>query len=650
MTTKSDPDDLERITIGDVFGARSEGAPWRGYQAQSELGLLAWLAGSPGLDALTMPPPKDAERWAIIEAINAVFRESIKGARFEGVKEAVSVRWPGLSGDSRAFFDLARITLLSVPEGDPILEEDVSHDLTLRLAAKQLAFVVGEVTGHPGAGRARWVWALLHWWARLDLKDPGAQHFEMARALLRGQSLDEEPRRVDELARAFMGGVRRLQVALGLAGRIPPDDSPEGAFLDKAGAFFEGIGGESGRKYGARLAKVEEASPGGRWLQWFGADVLDGWPTTSTVLRVLVRALWADEVGPALDREAAREAAEREAAREAARANRPAVARVFMVGEIFPAMAYGAQHEMRGILPDGRELKDRKGRTVARIEGEIGPVLRGLEKFGAPVGHRLIDSLVRRAWANYEASSQDPGTVEYEGGWSGLARAIGHDPNDTATLRALAEAGQSIRWDGGLAYGGGWWTWAATRGGPGKPGRVRFNLGDPLRPAYITALELADRAHTPSSREKRRAIPILAYEPPVGALNERSHGAAWLMARLFVVALVDGAEQLHLNGGLRLDEKKWATLADGAGLPFALLSKLRDAWLTGDDPSKAPPLIKEVGGGLVTLGDAHELERIFIAERGMRAAEGRAAGKRSAAAKREAAQKKAPRPKKKGAP
>ena len=38
---------------------------------------------------------------------------------------------------------------------------------------------------------------------------------------------------------------------------------------------------------------------------WFGAVEIGGWPTTSTVLRALIRALWADVVGPKLDREAA---------------------------------------------------------------------------------------------------------------------------------------------------------------------------------------------------------------------------------------------------------------------------------------------------------------------------------------------------------
>jgi len=644
MTTKSDPAEPKRFTFDEFLASRQapDGARWHGYQFQSEWGLLMWLAGSPHVDALTIPPPRDERRMrAALSAMPPLEAGDLPKSALAFPPVRIYELPPNVGGDDLAIFGLARIALLSVPKDDPILKRDWT-EVTWQLATKQLAFVIGEVTGHPGAGRARWVWALLHWWARLDLKDPGPEHFEMVRAHLSTKGIEETPARVDALARAFVGGVRGLQAALGLTGNTPPDDAPEGAFLDKVGAFFEDIGGELGRKYGADFASVVEASPGGRWRQWFDASSLKGWPTTSTVLRALIRALWADKVGPALDRAAVDE-------RERARANRPAVARAFVVSEVFPAMAYGAQHEMRGILPDGRELKDRKGRVVARIDGDPGPVLRGLEKFGAPAGHRLVDSLVRRAWANYEANSQDPGAVEYEGGWSGLARAIGHDVSDVATLRALAETGQSIRWSSGLTYGGGWWTWSATRGGPGKPGLVRFNLGDPLRPAYITSLELADRAHTPSSRAARRAIPILGYEPPVGALNERSHAAAWLMARLFVVALVDGAEQLHLNGGLRLDEKQWATLADDAGLPFALLSRLRDAWLTGDDPSKAPPLIKEVGGGLVTLGDAHELERIFITERGMRAVEGRAAGKRSAEAKREAAQKKAPRPKK-GAP
>lgn len=273
---------------------------------------------------------------------------------------------------------------------------------------------------------------------------------------------------------------------------------------------------------------------------------------------------------------------------------------------------------------ESRALKDQKGRTVALIDGAVAVdvALRGLEKLGTPVGHRFLDALGIRAWEQYEASSQDSGIVVFDGGLAGVAAAIDHN-NDTAALRALIAVGPSVQWIRPGAHGGGLWTWSLTRGGPGKPGQMRFTLGDALRPGFLVALEEADKAHTPAARAARRGIPILRRAPPVGSLNERSHGAVYIMGRLLLVEMVDGAEELHLNGGLKLNDKRWSEMAKRAGLPSVSLSRLRDAWLSGDDSSKAPPLIKEVGGGLVTLGDAHELERLFIAERGRRAIEGR---------------------------
>lgn len=387
--------------------------------------------------------------------------------------------------------------------------------------------------------------------------------------------------------------------------------------LEEVARFLEQLG-PSGQE-AAEVVRKKATSGAEPWDLWTrpGGPALDDYeaPTCSPLLWSLAVVLWREVARPAWQEE-----------RDRARKSRPAIARVIAIGQLIPVMTGEYQRPLP--LFETKEVHDERGRVVARIDGDAAVVAmatRGLEVLGSPVGNRLIKSLVRTAWEQHERGDKNPGDVVFLGGWSGMAEHL-RVRDDPKTLQALAEAGQSVRWVDGATKGGGWWTWSSRRGGPGRPGEVRFVLGDPLRPGYALALEHGDVAHTVTSRTARRLVPELRHEPPVGVLNERSQGAAWVLHRLLLVELVDAAEDVYRAGGALLTPDDWRTMAKRAGLPLDRVNTLLAAWQEGESDT-APALLKQTDRNRWTLADPHDLERAFIEERGRRALDGRRTGK-----------------------
>jgi hypothetical protein len=415
----------------------------------------------------------------------------------------------------------------------------------------------------------------------------------------------------DRLVREMKRRLRELRRHVGMDGwpETVPEAAPkwlDGTFLTEAAAkwlaeTFKTEGAESA----AELRRRSGVDP---WAPWEAEDGED----FAFILRRLVRLVWRNGM---------------EAEAERARRNRPGLVREVYADELVAAQT--AQLSLPTMEP--RELRDRRGRLVATIDASVTDlplVHAGIAALRSPMGNRMVKSFVLTAHRKKEAGEALFNRVQYDGGWSGLAEAVGHSGRDLSDLKALAKMGQHVNWQSrdGTHRGGGWWTWTEKRGGPGAPGYVRFSLADCFVPGFASSLK-RDDGHALSAREARRLVPELPYEPPTGAVNERSQGAVWTLHRLFLVDLVDRAEELARTGLVVVSEDRWKDLAKLSGLPLRLLPHVLNSWTEGES-EKAPKMVERDGDGWRLALDVYRLEHEFLVDGGRKRIESKAGGRK----------------------
>ena len=324
---------------------------------------------------------------------------------------------------------------------------------------------------------------------------------------------------------------------------------------------------------------------------------------------------------------------------ERTRRQRPAVIRSVLAEQLLPTMSRQLQLPA---IDDPGIIRDAKGREIGRVAlmggATVETVFRGLDLLGSVHGHRLIRALVlgsHDAWV-----SEDPHffRVAFEGGWSGLAEAIGYKTRNFEVLKQLAHAGQCVQWEHKHGRSGGLWTWRERRGSWAAPGEVAFNLSDVMLPGHAATMA----GQSDSARMARRLVPELREAPPVSVARPNEQGGVWTLHRIMLVELVDQAEHMARDGGAVLKGDWWRLKAKAAGLPTApdYIDRVRGSWLAGDDD--APPLLEQVGCDRYTLASSHLLERLFIEEGGRRRIEGRANGRGGKRAKASKASKGTP--------
>lgn len=97
----------------------------------------------------------------------------------------------------------------------------------------------------------------------------------------------------------------------------------------------------------------------------------------------------------------------------------------------------------------------------------------------------------------------------------------------------------------------------------------------------------------------------------------------------FAVALRDRAEELAMNGYVRVPLDKWAELASEANAPRSagFLTRVLDAWVAGDE--KHPPLLARVAGerDAYTLHESRKAALDFLHCRGGQALDSEAHGR-----------------------
>ena len=314
--------------------------------------------------------------------------------------------------------------------------------------------------------------------------------------------------------------------------------------------------------------------------------------------------------------------AERARAAEDAKHKRPALTRVVMVDRLLPAMTGNL---MLPALDDGK-VRSSNGREIGRIMLVDGrttfeAVREGLARLGSVHGHRLIHNVVHRAFDAAERAESDPRRVSYVGGWSALAEAIGYREPSFDKLRQIVTAGHAVEWTTPMIRAGGLWTWTETRGTRKGPGEVAFILGDALLPHYAAAMA-DENKRAMSARIARRLVPELRYEPPTGSVRPNEAGAVWTLQRLFLLELVDHAEDYFRAGTIAVTPERWRELFAQARLPWHLHERVFASWREGES-EKAPALLVETEAGRFDLAPIHDLERLFLTEQGRRRVTGR---------------------------
>jgi hypothetical protein len=378
-------------------------------------------------------------------------------------------------------------------------------------------------------------------------------------------------------------------------------------------ALLEQIG-EGGKRIAAKLRKAppisqEEADTWAPWLPPSGS----GFPVRHMWL---ARALWEDIVLPRLER----------AARKP-----PALARVVHA----PVTALLSAPKVR---EEGGQMALDLGLPAPCIVREVADLpsaSRGIELFKSIHAHRVLWHIV---FAAHERAATTPGWsphLEYEGGYSALAKACGISGRKGAEqVRALVDLFSVLDltlpgYQGGLLAR----TFIEARGQ--RRALLKIVPGTPLLPGYIHEVQRVNGTASLTSRRGQDLIPLLPVPPVLGRANDAGPQAT--LQLLVVAHLRDHAPDLAEGRGAPLPLDTWARLAAQARVPRSLALNLLPHWQ--EDHDDGPAVLKQVDRDRYTLGDAHAPARTFLEDGGRRSLDSSEAGHRSAT-KRAAARRK----------
>jgi len=430
-----------------------------------------------------------------------------------------------------------------------------------------------------------------------------AWHYSAARVALYRVGAEDTPDAREVLAVAVRRECVALAEGLGQAPSVEDCNRAVLELLERLELKAERLGS---------LHRLTAKNPGGMW-----GELLDAQQTSLPGIylaprmrvafaRLLAEALWHAE-------------------RRRASESRPALVRTAYVGEVL-ALATGVNLVLPGL--DDNTIRDQRNVPIARVTGMDANAIRvAASALRTLPGNRVLNGLVRLGWEQVESGKPDPRRVDFVGGWEAFAGEMGlTSRHHHEQARHVLKLGQHVEWQARHGHaGGGWWTWMYKRGSRAGPGLVRAVLGDMLLPGYAVHMaEMGGRSHL--AREARRLVPELRHEPPLSQLSGGEEGPGMLLQRLFVVALVDGAEHLATRGLVEIPEDEWRRMTADAGVSASRLGRVLDSWAAGDD--RAPPLLERDGWGF-TLANPHDLELLFLKEQGQQRINGRVRAKKT---------------------
>lgn len=345
------------------------------------------------------------------------------------------------------------------------------------------------------------------------------------------------------------------------------------------------------REVGADGALDAYADGSTRWRPTvISGTVLDfGW------LASLTRKVWQTSARAALRRE---------------RNSRPALT-VAVTTDVLRDVTMNPQAE----LPLGDEegsIRDARGRVVATYDHDDRDLInRHLSAFRTVTGHRLLRGVVHRAHDQLDEGSTDHRLIAFEGGYRGMAEALGcTSKKDPTTLKALLAVGSRLRFDSpSLGKFDGLWTVHERPARRGRSGAVSIIAGEMLAP---NATGLVRGRNGKEKALARRLVPELRSEPPTGAVRPADQAAVWALHRLLLLEMVTKRRELHAQGSIRILDERWQRLAREAGLPLRSLDRVLDQWAEGE--SEQAPQLVERDGDRFTLASPHAAELAFIRE------------------------------------
>jgi hypothetical protein len=416
----------------------------------------------------------------------------------------------------------------------------------------------------------------------------------------------DNPDAIRELTRA-------TEDALGRWSRTPAAVVPDGVHpLDEALALTVSTSGARGRTLAEEIRDVsrrlDDDGKAKRWEHEGGRF---------RVARALALCLWEDVVKARLER-------------AATAAGAPGLA-VPVLTNLVRVSRNGAQATM---FDSGRaEILDHRGRRVGSLQlttPAIGAEHIDLANLGKLSTMRLVRFLLHRTYEQrWIQQHPDANTVEIDGGFPGLAAALGMKGHKAAEeLRAAVATLDAVHIDTPTGEGR-VFSYFHHKATGQRSARLDLTVQGPFAPDYITR---ALAGHRGEARNKYLVpIPMPQRLPPLVG-RERDHAAQAFLQVLVLRELRVRAEELAERGSVEIDQRLWEALRDEAGLPAATLPKVLDAYPVGD--GERPAFLLSPTPGRYTLADAYEQEQRSILEAAAAMTKGRKGGKAAAARRR----------------
>lgn len=376
--------------------------------------------------------------------------------------------------------------------------------------------------------------------------------------------------------------------------------------------FLEELGEEGAKVAKAvrtkALERFEAFTASSRWdaggTLWQLCGDVDARPACLRFGRSLAYALWVEKVRARVE--------------TARRKPTSLVRAVHVEATLFHSRAPKYDAASRSLTFEGRKLAESIGATF-----DLDVITRGLGLLGSVASHELFHWEVTTGHERHLHGIASPHVIEIPGGWTGLARQLGLKEKHAHDLRAIVIAQASFRFSFPDGSRGNMLVLNERPAVGRARAHVRIELGSVLMPGYVHSKSLPPR--------ERKLVPLLRQRVPLyGRANE--HGEQRTMSLVVMAQLRDRARELVTDGGVKITQDDFTSLADRSGLPRKLIVPVRDHWLEGD--TRAPPFLKKVDRDRFTLSDVHEAERAFLEEGGKAELEGATAGTKSAAKRR----------------
>lgn len=253
-------------------------------------------------------------------------------------------------------------------------------------------------------------------------------------------------------------------------------------------------------------------------------------------------------------------------------------------------------------------------------------ICKGIKYFPSITGQRLLRWQVNMGYQNWKTNCENPALICTQGGYRGIAQAIGSSPQKNpeviGQVRAILQAEAFCKFtfpdgsSGNLIV-----IREIEKHKNGEPSKINIILGDVLLPNYGQFL---------AKGKARRLIPIPAELPPlIGSRN--THSAQGMLQLLILNEFSDQSQQLVEHGSVCIPIAKWEEFARQVHLPIKCLPDVIRGWTEGDAHSTSF-LVRQ--GDEYILASSFASVNDFFTYQGKQRVLGSIAGKKSSEQKK----------------